>query len=76
MLIQPKFGRELVVHRTKLTMFGMFWVDAWRWFGGLNTTLSILVHLGSNSFWHAKRYQNEFGPQWTDVDSYSFKPSH
>jgi hypothetical protein len=47
--------RELVVLLTKPSMFGKFVVHEWRQCGGLNKEHSILVHGGSNSFWHAKR---------------------
>ena len=48
-------GRELVVLLTKPSMFVKFLVQAWRWCGGWNKEHYILVHGGSNSFWHAKR---------------------
>ena len=36
---------------------------------------SILFHQGPNSFWHAKRCLNEFGPQCIDIECYSLEPS-
>ena len=47
------FCRELVVLHTTPSMFDKFSVHAWRW--SLNKEHSLLVHRGSNSFWHAKR---------------------
>ena len=57
-------------------MFGRFLVHVWRSCGGLNKEHSISVHWGSNSFWHATRCQNEYDPQWTDIECSLFKPPH
>ena len=44
-------------------MLNKFLLHAWRYCGGLDVEHSILVYWRSNSFWHAKKILNEFGPQ-------------
>ena len=53
--VSMTFDWELAVMHTTPSMFSKFLVHAWRYCGGLHREHSILVHLGSNSFWHAKR---------------------
>jgi hypothetical protein len=67
------FGEELVVLHTRPSMLGKFLGGAWRQCGGLDEEHPIFVRLGSNSFWHAKNFQNEFGPLNTDIGCSSFK---
>ena len=70
------FGWTLVVLHTKISMFGKSWGHARSRCWGLNAKLFILVHRGPNSYSDPKRCQNEFGPQWTDIESSFFNPLH
>ena len=59
-------------HLASSVSFGACLEVVWRQYGGLNKKHFILVHWGLNSFWYAKRCQNEFGLEQTKTGCSSF----